>query len=499
MGVVARRAAAAVVAASLLAAPASAADAPRRPVRSADLPVAPTADDPALRQNLDAIVAASPDDSCLVVGAGSTPVYQHRADDPQVPASLQKLLTAGAALDLVGPDARYATQAVASAAPADGTIAGDLHLVGGGDPTLSFRAERRGRPATRLAELADAIVAAGVRRIAGRVVGDDARYDALRVVPSWPARYVEGGDVGPLSALVVDAGYRLDEEGRRQRSEVPPVDAAAALTDLLVARGVEVAGEPAAGSAPSGPVLAEVRSAPLRDIVADLVRLSDNQAAELVTKEIGRVVAGEGSTAAGARAIAAWLAEVPGAGGATVVDGSGLDLGNRATCAQVQAVLVADGPEGPISEGLAVAGTSGTLRGRLGTGAARGVLRGKTGTLNGVAALAGHVALPEGAVATFTYIVNATLVSPADRDLQAFLAEVLADLRPPCPAGERSDLGGADVGELAAVAAAAFGAGPAASLVAGAGTVALGARGSSLIDRCSVEARVAVVLGPDAS
>lgn len=497
MGTIARRAAAAVAVAALLATPAGAADAPRRPIRSADLAVAPTADDAQLRRNLDAVVAASPDDSCLVVGAGSTELYAHRADDPQVPASLQKLLTAGAALDLIGPEARYVTRAVAAAAPVDGTLVGDLHLVGGGDPTLAFRAARRDRPATRLADLADAIAASGVRRITGRVVGDDARYDDLRVVPSWPARYVEGGDVGPLGALLVDGGYRIDEDGRRRRSEQPALDAAVALTALLAERGVEVVGEPGAGRAPAGEVLAELPSAPLHEIVADLVRLSDNQAAELVTKEIGQVVAGEGSTAAGARSIAGWLAEIPGAGGATVVDGSGLDLGNRATCAQVQAVLLADGPGGPISEGLAVAGTTGTLRGRLGTGAARGVLRGKTGTLNSVTALAGHVTLLEGAVATFTYIVNAPLVTPADRDLQAFLAEVLADLRPPCPDADRSDLGGADVADLSAAAAAAVGAGPVAATVAAASTAALAARGSSLVDRCSAEGRAAVVLGSD--
>jgi D-alanyl-D-alanine carboxypeptidase/D-alanyl-D-alanine-endopeptidase (penicillin-binding protein 4) len=456
-----------------------------RPSRSADLPVPLLEPDPVLARNLGAIVAASPADTCLVASVDGAPAYAHRVDDAQVPASILKLLTAGAVLDRIGPDARFRTRAVAGGAIEDGVLRGDLHLVGDGDPTLVARAERPGRPSTDLAGLADQLVAGGLRAVEGRVLGDGSRYDALTVVPSWPERYIAQGQVGPLAALVVDGGLVLEGD-ERQRSDDPVADAARAFAELLAERGVLVLGPPGAAVAPPGDALAEVASAPMADIVDDMVRRSDNHAAELLAKELGKVVFDEGTTALGALAVAEWAASRDLGGAAlVVVDGSGLDPGNRLTCAQVQRLLEADGPDGAVARGFPVAGESGTLQGRFGSGSARGVLRAKTGSLNGVSSLAGHVALPDGGTATFTYIANADLVDAEARELQAFLAEVLASYRPPCPQGNRAALGAPQVASLVGIASLATGGAPMGALGAAATTGALQARGGSLVDRCS--------------
>jgi hypothetical protein len=177
-----------------------------------------------------------------------------------------------------------------------------------------------------------------------------------------------------------------------------------------------------------------------------------------------------------------------------IVDGSGLDPGNRLSCESVLRLLEADGPDGPLSSDLPVAAETGTLRTRFGGGAAEGVLRAKTGSLNGVTSLAGHVALPDGGVATFAYLANADLVAAEVLALQAFLAEVLASYRPPCPASPRPTLDAPDLAALAATAASALGATPGDAVVAAASTAALQGRASSLVDRCTAEAGSKVVL-----
>ena len=67
--------------------------------------------------------------------------------------------------------------------------------------------ELRGTPTTPLTALADAIVAAGVKRIPQGIAADDTRYEALRYLPTWKDEYRTGGQVGPLGALTVNGGF----------------------------------------------------------------------------------------------------------------------------------------------------------------------------------------------------------------------------------------------------------------------------------------------------
>jgi D-alanyl-D-alanine carboxypeptidase/D-alanyl-D-alanine-endopeptidase (penicillin-binding protein 4) len=101
------------------------------------------------------------------------------------PASTLKLLTTAAALDAFGPDYRHLTTVVADNGPdAQGRITGDLQLVGGGDPNLSGRFHE-GRVTAVLEKLADAVAAAGVREVSGRVVGNEALFGGPRRGDDW--------------------------------------------------------------------------------------------------------------------------------------------------------------------------------------------------------------------------------------------------------------------------------------------------------------------------
>jgi D-alanyl-D-alanine carboxypeptidase/D-alanyl-D-alanine-endopeptidase (penicillin-binding protein 4) len=410
------------------------------------LPVPVTRTDPELAAALDAAVALLPDDSCLSVRAGGADVYGHRRDDPQVPASTQKLLTASAVLDRIDPRTTLTTEVVTAAAVRDGIVEGDVVLVGGGDPVLvtdgyrTFVGIGDQRPTTRFDDLADQLASAGIREVRGRILVDESRYDQLRAVPSWPQRHIDQGQSGALSALVIDDGIIIDREGepQRRRAEDPALAAGGALQLLLAARGVPAEGLPGAGTRPEGAtVLASVASPPVAELVGDVLLRSDNHAAELLLKELGRVADGAGTTASGARAVAAWAAEAGAASsGTVVVDGSGLDLGNRTTCDDLVATLERAGPASELAADLPVAGRTGTLAGRYGDTAAAGVLRAKTGSLNDVSALAGFVELPEGATLTFALITNGGPVTAQVLDATSVIAQLLASWRPPCPAVE---------------------------------------------------------------
>ena len=409
------------------------------------------APDPKLTADLDAVAAFAPPDSCISVSVDGRSVYRHRATEPLVPASTEKLFTAQVALDVIGPDTTFATRAVAASAPVGGVVEGDLTLVGGGDPVLVTTDYRlvRGigddQPSTSLDALADQLRAAGVTRITGSVVGDETRYDAVRTGPSWPERFVTQNQSGPLSALTVDDGYRLvtpppdvDEPVRRERSDDPPRTAATLLAERLFVRGIVVDGLLSPGSGPAPPdavELARVSSPPVTELVRQMLVASDNQIAELLTKEIGRLAGAGGTTEAGATTID----DRTGAlgvdrTGADAVDGSGLDPANRATCDSLVSVLDRTGGlGGTLGPRLPTAGRTGTLAGRFRGSPAEGRLHAKTGSLNEVATLAGFVELPDGGTATFAFMANGRPVDATVRGAEDFLATILASYRPPCP------------------------------------------------------------------
>lgn len=414
-------------------------DPPAVPVLSLRRDLDPLADqvaDRRLRTALDGFLAGQPADSCLAVVAPDLR-YEHRVDDPQVPASTTKVLTGTAALLALGPEFRHVTRVVAAAAPAGGVVAGDLHLVGSGDPLLALGeyAARYRQPQvfSDVRALADAIVAAGITRIDGAIVGDDRRYDAVRSHPAWPPRFVTQGQSGPLSALAVNDGFvEWPPQGDRPvvPAPDPPAHAAEVLRVLLAERGVPVAGGARSGPAPDGAlVVAEHAGLPLLEVVGQLLRDSDNTTGELLLKELGLQVEGAGTFEAGSRAVGRVLAE---AGlevdALTVVDGSGLGSGNGLDCDLLVDALEHEATRGALQAGMPVAGETGTLAERWVDTPVAGRVRAKTGTLNQVTGLAGYVDAPGGEI-TFAFVANvagSARIGLETIAAQQRLAEVLA-------------------------------------------------------------------------
>lgn len=378
--------------------------------------------DPGVVDAVTRALRGAPAATCATVSESGRTVFAHNPDLPVMPASTNKLLTAAALLDDLGPDAVLRTSTRAATAPGpDGTITGDLYLVGGGDPLLFTKGFRvtfkdQDQLGTDFAALADAVAAAGVRRITGNVVGDDTRHDAERGVATWPASYQKEDQVGALSALEVNrgiSGLSKDPENPATRRVIgdPPLLGAETLASLLRSRGVTVDGTATAGVTPPGTVeVAGLDSLPVRRLVEEVLVESDNTASEVLTKELAVHAGQPGTTAAGTAATLANLREhaLP-IGGVAITDGSGLDRNNRVTCELLTALLDDEGLDSDLGRALPVSGRNGTLRTRFRQTPAEGRVAAKTGTLKDVSALAGFVTTTNGTRYSFSVIVNGEL------------------------------------------------------------------------------------------
>ncbi len=369
-------------------------------VRRVPRTVADAAEDQRLQRTLSSRIGNQA--ACFTVHDVTGALAEAGGTDARIPASTLKLATATAAVEHLGNDARFTTTAATASPVRDGTV-DRLYLVGGGDPVLATperiaalaaNPEYAGLTSTPLATLADRIVARGVTSIPGGVVGVDGRYDATRYHPSWTAGTRAAS--GPVGALTVNHNYG-GAAGTGPAVADPALNAAAELTRLLAARGVRVGAPGRATSAPSGTTdLASVRSAPLRDVLTEMLSASDNLTAEMLVRELARRAQPDapGTTAAGVAIVRATLDRLGiDTTGLVNVDGSGLSRDDRIRCGTLLALvdLARTGPFASIGDGLAIAGKRGTLADRLVGTRLAGNLTAKTGTLDGVSALAGYV------------------------------------------------------------------------------------------------------------
>ena len=135
-------------------------------------------------------------------------LFQLNADSHFIPASTVKLFVSALALTRLGPDYRFETLVTAPEAPdAEGRISGDVTLVGKGDPTVSGRqfpyrkGPATGNPLAPLEDLADQMLARGVRIIEGDIVGDDSAYVWEPYADGWSQDDLLWDYGAPVSAL----------------------------------------------------------------------------------------------------------------------------------------------------------------------------------------------------------------------------------------------------------------------------------------------------------
>ncbi len=361
-----------------------------------------------------------------------TVLWQRTADRALSPGSTGKLLTTAAALLTLDPSGTLVTRAVAGAEP------GTVVLVGGGDPTLTaLPVGRTGvypDPA-RLTTLAAQVKKAMPGKIS-TVLVDTSRYTGPTMAPGWDPADIAGGDITPIESLMLDGG-RIDPTQRDgARVAQPALAAGRAFAEMLGADPDAVA---EVGAAPDAKELGEVASAPISDLVENLIRISDNVSAEMLARETAVTRGGDPSFAGSVKeTMAALSAAGIDPAGATMVDGSGLSTEDRIPAKLLGSILTAaaapaQGPQDseflrPILSGLPVAGGDGTLDDRFAPTAAsaagRGVVRAKTGTLTDASSLAGVVTDADGRLLVFALMSNGALPSTVRPKLDDIAAKL---------------------------------------------------------------------------
>lgn len=367
------------------------------------------------------------------------------------PASVTKTITALYALEVLGAGHRFATRLIASGAVTNGVLRGDLVLAGGGDPALDTDG---------LARLAAKLKAAGIREVTGRLRAyggalprvrqiDPAQPDFVAYNPSisglnlnFNRVHFEWKRAGGKYTTTMDARsgkYRPEVRIARMSiaEQAQPVflykdggaqdlwsvsrralgnagarwlpvrkpEAYAVEVFAMFARSQGIVLKPGAplDAAPSGPVLATEQSAPLRDILRDMLKFSNNMTAETVG--LSATLARQGkvtSLSASAQEMTRWARTRLGMAGARFVDHSGLGEAARVTAADLAGAMAAVDRQGTLKPLLKPF----VLRDQNGAENKTHPIKvlAKTGTLYFVSTLTGYMTAPDGRELAFAIL-----------------------------------------------------------------------------------------------
>ncbi len=362
-------------------------------------------------------------------------------DTALIPASTTKLATAIVALDVLGPGHRFRTELRARGPVRDGVLEGDLILVGGGDPALDV---------ADLLELAVHLATSGIQEVHGRFLIDDTALPrSPEIAPDQPPEAAYNPSIGALSlafnrvhlvwrgaghaieavtlppldearfeaaspADLPPGGVELegrrgqtvvwrvaDRGRRRQATELPVKDPGLHAGHVFrrLAQGLDIVlGPPERGKTPTDAALLAVHeSAPLRQLVHDMLLYSNNMVAETIglstAQQLNRIYRRDPAGTPLLRHLARLMPEVDWRG-AVLPNNSGLDGRARLTPRQLAAIVRYGWRTDALPALLPASGWSGTLAERFDDGAALRVWA-KTGAVNYGSALAGYL-LPDG-------------------------------------------------------------------------------------------------------
>lgn len=405
--------------------------------------------------------------SLVVIDARGETLFDAGATRALTPASVQKLIVADASMNLLGPAHRFHTIAAAEhPVQGDGTLEGNLWIVGSGDPSLR---------SDDLRSAVNTLARSGLKTVTGGVAVDPSAMHGPEINPHWDASDANEDFQAATSAVSVDgdtAEFRVygTSPGAPARVAIFPrstmihtsgsVATSSGSDDVVIAAmgtpntfryggaipadteekfwlpvhdiphyvgsvvatmlgdaRITVQQPPSVETAPlDSIVLWDHRSAPLVQLERHMLYVSDNHYAEQLLRAVGGDSGGEADTSDGIAAEMQFLHSrgIP-TPGMRLVDGSGLAVSNRVAAITLARTL----SDAELHEGgaqlqplLPEGGKDGTLK-HYDFTSALGRVRAKTGHLSGVASLAGYVDTRHHGRLAFAFLIDG---SPADPD-----------------------------------------------------------------------------------
>lgn len=404
-------------------------------------------------------------------------IYSHLGDTRVHPASVMKLLTGATALDTLGENHVFKTELYTDGRITNGLLYGNLYLKGKGDPTLTkddlnaFASELKAQgirsikgnlyaddtwfDSDRLSQdlnWSDEPFYTG-SQVSALTLSPNNDYDTGTVIVEVNPT-TKSGQAGKVRMVpentyltiinntqtVAKGGKKNIRVERRHGSNTIvvsgtiPVGAKKTRTwssvwepanytvnvfqtvleeqDIMFSQVPKMERK----KVPAGAtLLASRQSIPLKELLIPFLKLSNNGHAEVLVKEMGRVIGGKGSWEKGLAVMHSTLADM-GIDSSNMLlrDGSGMSHKNLVTANEVSDLLhtVQSKPWYPtFLNALPVAGNKerlvgGTLRNRMKGTAAEGNVQAKTGALNGVTALSGFVTTSDGGKLIFSIMIN---------------------------------------------------------------------------------------------
>ncbi|BDR55038.1 D-alanyl-D-alanine carboxypeptidase [Bombiscardovia apis] len=381
----------------------------------------------AAQELIDSLVSSpgvGSDVSVVVMGAKGSVAAEREQDTLRQPASTLKTLTAAAAalsIDM-GSSLQTSTYLIQSEDPTPQLVLkghGDM-LLGAGFNDLNHVNGRAGL--SSLAQhSAQELKKRSVTKV--RLAYDSSFFGEARSPQGIEQSNPDGIYFTPTSTMAVDEGRVRSNQDRDANpdgkgvyvphDESPEAESARTFMDCLQGQGITVEGELSQETIPTDlqPV-ASVESAALSEIMAYMLRNSDNTIAELFGRLTAVHEGTENSPKGAVEAITRVLTrEGVTLDGAHLADCSGLTPGSAVSAAMLTAVqrLACDGKHGqlaPLVEGLSVVGLIGTAAERGEGSEPNGLVRVKTGTLDQVTSMSGNVSRLKGGILEFAVIVN---------------------------------------------------------------------------------------------
>jgi len=331
----------------------------------------------------------------VIDAASDTVLYDRGANTQAATASTMKLLTAGAALNVLGPNYRADTRVYQ-----DPAQPGTVILVGGGDPTLSRTAPGQQsvyRDAPKLSTLAVGVNAKMAGTPITKIIVDGSLFSGPTWEPTWERTEQTTGYMSEVTALQVDGDRQNPSQETSPRSTTPVLNAGKYFKKALgpIAAGATVVEGKAPGTAVE---IAKVSSQPISVWIKHMLQVSDNTEAEALARLVSLDQGYDGSFASLNIAIKKGLANTQlDTTGLIIKDGSGLSASNAVPPIFLakfsKLVMNGFGDFAVIRDGLPVSGESGSLSARY-TGALKdavGQVHAKTGWIKHGYTLAGYI------------------------------------------------------------------------------------------------------------